>query len=141
MSTEPALEDADDAPDRLVALDESRLRATQRSNSAVQDLLGAIFAADEHDAVDAEPEAEAAGPTPLAALDTAHSALLRDLASRERTTRPDLERAAARFGVLPDGALDVINEAALDLTDELVIEVLDDESVMVDSAIYEEMCA
>ena len=141
VSTELALEDADDAPDRLVALDESRLRATQRSNSAVQDLLGAIFAADEHDAVDAEPEAEAAGPTPLAALDTAHSALLRDLASRERTTRPDLERAAARFGVLPDGALDVINEAALDLTDELVIEVLDDESVMVDSAIYEEMCA
>lgn len=130
--------DGDGAPERLVALDEDRLGETQRANRAVQDLLGAIFADEEDEDVAPAP---AATPTTVPSLDAAHSALLHDLASREITTRPQLERAAARCGVLPDGALDVINEAALDLADDFVIEVHDDESVTVDSAIYEEMRA
>ena len=66
---------------------------------------------------------------------------MRELAGRDHTSRRDLELAAASHGVLPDGALDVINEAALDLTGDLVIETHDDESVTVDPDAYEEMCA
>lgn len=129
-------------PEPLVALDESRLRATQRSNSAVQDLLSAIFADEEDDEhTEPTPATSVEPDDTIATLDSAHSALLRQLATREHTSRPELERAAARYGVLPDGAVEVINEAALDLTDDPVIEELDNESVTVDSAIYEEMCA
>ncbi|MEJ2862829.1 tellurite resistance TerB family protein [Actinomycetospora flava] len=129
--------------ERLVAVDETRLRQRQADNLAVQDLLGAIFADVEDEADEPEPAVvdTAAGATGIATLDATHSALLRELAGRGQSSRQDLEALAARHGVLPDGAVDVINEAALDSTEEPVIEVHDDESVTVDSAIYEEMRA
>jgi uncharacterized tellurite resistance protein B-like protein len=126
---------------RLVQVDEDRLRVRQADNQRVQSLLTAIFADQEPAELDDEAPAPVTPESEIAHLDAAHFALLSDLLSRGTTARPDLERVAGRWGVLPDGALDVINEAALDLTEEPVIEVHDDESVTVDSAIYEEMRA
>ena len=138
---EPLVE-PEEKPERLVQVDEERLRQRQADNEMARTLLTAIFDDDEDE--DDEPvpdEAPPAAGDAIATLDAAHSALLRDLAGREQTSRRDLELAAARHGVLPDGALDVINEAALDLTEDPVIEFHDDESVTVDPDVYEEMCA
>ncbi len=129
---------------RLVQVDEDRLKERQADNHTVQTLLGAIFADDDGDEHEEAAPAEQSTTPPsgtIASLDTAHSALLRDLAGCDRTSRRDLERAAARHGVLPDGALDVINEAALDLTEDPVVDIHDDESVTIDPDIYQEMRA
>lgn len=135
---EPLVE-TDDRPERLVPVDEERLSARQADNEMVRSLLTAIFEDD-----DAEPGpvgAPAVAGDVVATLDPAHSALLRDLAGRGHTTRRELEAAAAQYGVLPDGALDVINEAALDRTEDPVVDIHDDESVTVDLDVYQEMCA
>ena len=140
LGLDPASADADlgiaPAPELTVSLDEHRLRATQASNNDVRDLLSAIFDDEEETGTPPPPDVTAVGT-----LDARHSALLADLAARGRATRADLEALASRHGVLPDGALDVINEAALDLTEEPVVEIEDDDSVTIAAGIYEEMRA
>ncbi|WP_308816678.1 TerB N-terminal domain-containing protein [Pseudonocardia alni] len=135
---------------RTVSLDEVRLARTQASNADVRALLGAIFADPDEDESDEPAEAAAgdgAAPAPVddgrrvGPLDGRHSTLLLDLAEAGEWSRSDWEAACARIGVLPDGALDVVNEAAYDLADDVVIELLDDGSVVVDTDILEEMRA
>ena len=53
-------------------------------------------------------------PAGLAGLDAAHSGLLRRLAAKTVWPRIEVERLAGELGLLPDGALEVINEAAFD---------------------------
>ena len=50
----------------------------------------------------------------VAGLDGAHSGLLRTLAQRDRWSAAELADLAGGFGVLPAGALDVLNEAGID---------------------------
>jgi uncharacterized tellurite resistance protein B-like protein len=140
LTPDEPLAEPGERPERLVQVDEERLSATQANNEMVRSLLTAIFDGEDEDDAPAPVVPAAAGDT-IAALDVAHSALLRDLAQRHHTRRRDLEIAAAEHGVLPDGALDVINEAALDRTEDLVVELHGDESVTVDPDVYEEMCA
>ncbi|GAA4972368.1 TerB N-terminal domain-containing protein [Pseudonocardia tropica] len=135
---------------RTVSLDEARLARTQASNADVRALLGAIFADPDEDESEEPTEAatgDGAAPGPVVdgrrvgPLDGRHSTLLLDLAEAGEWSRSDWEAACARVGVLPDGALDVVNEAAHDLADDVVIELLDDGSVVVDTDILEEMRA
>lgn len=129
---------------RAVSLDEGRLARTQASNADVRALLGAIFADP-----DDEPEPQDEPPAPagdtgaerIGPLDDRHSTLLRELAAAGTWSRAELERACARLAVLPDGALDVVNEASYDLVGDPVIELQDDGSVVVDTDVLEEMRA
>ncbi|WP_344019666.1 TerB N-terminal domain-containing protein [Pseudonocardia kongjuensis] len=156
---EPSPAVAPAGPPRLVALDEERLARTQASNADVRALLGAIFADDDDEAGDeADDEADdiaedAAGehhsgpgsaPSPVelvGSLDQRHSALLFELAEAGAWTRPELEQACSRLAVLPDGALDVVNEAAFDIVGDPVIELKDGGAVAVDREVLEEMRA
>lgn len=92
---------------------DSRILASKRAETrAVSALLGEIFGGAE-----AEPAADAPAdelPT-CAGLDGPHSALLRTLATRASWTRAELEASAEGLGLLPDGALDALNEAAFDI--------------------------
>ena len=129
---------------RAVSLDENRLARTQASNASVRDMLGAIFADDEDpedDRPEPAPAVPEAGEARIGALDARHSSLLRELADAGTWTRPELERACARLAVLPDGALDVVNEASYDLVGDPVIELQDDGAVVVDTDVLEEMRA
>lgn len=134
---------------RAVSLDEERLARTQASNADVRALLGAIFADDEDEAMPeqaatpepaAPPEPEPSGQR-IGPLDVRHSSLLNELAGAGSWSRPELERVCARLAVLPDGALDVVNEASYYLVGDPVIELLDDGSVAVDTDVLEEMRA
>ena len=49
-------------------------------------------------------------------LDAAHTGLLRDLGERRAWFRSEVDVLCRRYGLLPDGALDILNEAALDRT-------------------------
>jgi len=55
-----------------------------------------------------------------------HIALLRELAGSTTWSRQDFDALAEKHGLLPGGALDVLNEAALEVADDLVLEGEDD---------------
>lgn len=105
--------------------------------AAVSALLASIFTDD--GPAEAAPEAPAGPDTARhdsASLDTAHSRLLGDLAARSSWSRADFAELAARHGVLPSGALDLINEVAMEAAGEPVIEG-DDELIVNDDALRE----
>jgi len=69
-------------------------------------------------------------------LDEAHSRLLGELATRSSWSRADFAELATRHGVMPSGALDVINEVAMEIAGEPVVEG-DDEFTVNDDALRE----
>jgi hypothetical protein len=95
---------------------------------AVSTLLAGIF-------VDDGP-ATGTPPTGDAGLDRAHSSLLSELATRSSWSRADFVELAAKHGVMPSGALDVINEMAMETVGEPVVEG-DDELTVNDDALRE----
>jgi TerB-C domain len=121
-----------------VRLSQAVVTRTLAETEAVSALLTGIFADDGpragRDAVreataeatlEATPDADTgrpAGTSLPAALDGVHSRLLRELATRSFWSRSDLAELAAGYGVLPSGALDVINEVAMEIAGEPVVE-------------------
>jgi len=105
---------------RPVALDMGRVEARLAQTATVSALLSSIFAEDEP-ILPREVGAGSEGRAGLG-LDQAHSALLRALSARPSWTRIDLEALAAEHSLLPDGAIDAINEASMELCGEPVCE-------------------
>lgn len=105
---------AETAPGHTVApirLDLDRIEQKLAETSAVSALLADIFIEDEPSHLPAPPPESV---TRVAGLDSQHSAFARALSARAIWTRGDLESLAATFRLLPDGAIDTINEAALE---------------------------
>ena len=104
--------------------------------AAVSTLLASIFT-DEGAAANAPavPRDEA-GQDCRRGLDQAHSRLLRELATGSSWSRADFAELAAKHGVMPSGALDVINEVAMERAGELVVEG-DDELTVNGEALQE----
>ncbi|MGH9021637.1 MAG: TerB N-terminal domain-containing protein [Acidimicrobiia bacterium] len=98
--------------------DAGLVRAKLQETETVAALLGEIFAAEDEPAVPVPP---AAGDR-VAGLDAAHTRLLRLLSAHARWTRAGFRAAAASVGLLPDGALDVLNESALETCGDVVCE-------------------
>lgn len=126
-------------PGHLVALDLATIETKLAETAHVGALLGSIFAQDEendagraaatsavHASADGGEPAAAPQPVasdaPVAGLGAAYSALLRDLGARPTWSRSEYEDLAHRYAVMPDGAVDVLNEAAIEATDEPVLE-------------------
>lgn len=108
-------------------LDHAAIERKQRETAAVTELLTGIFAEDE------PAHAPATSPAGGAAgLDAPHAALLRRLAERPRWQRAEVEALAAELRLLPDGALEAINDAAFELCGAPVCE--GDEAIDVDQA-------
>jgi hypothetical protein len=97
------------------------VRAKLEETETVAALLGEIFAAEDHPVVPA-PAPVGAGDDQIGGLDAAHTRLLRTLSGHASWTRADFRAAAASVGLLPDGALDVLNEAALETCGDVVCE-------------------
>ncbi len=117
------------APESGVQLSEELISRKMIETAAVSTLLASIFT-DEDPAPSgpARPPGEA-GPDRPPGLDQAHCKLLGELATRSLWSRADFAELAARHGVMPSGALDVINEVALETTGEPVVEGDDDLTV------------
>jgi len=144
IPTPPAVEDA--IPNTAgvatpsltgLALDEAAIAEKLAQTAQVSALLSSIFVDDEQ-VVGSAPAAGApdtasrpvapsfADVEPVAGLDAAHSALLRELATRETWTQAEYHELARRFGVMPAGAVDALNEAAIDVSGEPVLDGDDD---------------
>lgn len=127
---------SDQAPPAGVELDRTTVMHKITESTATAMLLNAIF-----DPGDDQEQARttASGTDQIASLDATHSALLRALATRPSWTTDEFASLAAAHGVLPAGALDVLNEVAIDATGAPVIE--DGDTLAVDNDVLLELLA
>ena len=143
-SPHAAEEEAEAGP---LVLDRGRIERTLTETRAVSTLLSTIFA--EEDGAAAGPattgaeqpssEGPAADGALVGGLDVPHSELVRALAGRPVWERGDFEELAATHRLLPDGALDRINEAAYDACDAPLLE--GDDPLELDPDVLEELLA
>jgi len=115
---------------RGVLLSQETISSKITETNAVGTLLAAIF-------VDDEPVAAAAGPDGAPGLDPAHRDLLRELGTRASWARTDFAALAARYGVLPNGAVDLLNEVAMETAGEPVCE--GDGDLVINSEVLQEL--
>lgn len=132
----------DDRPhgtSNVVAIDVSRLERIRRETQAVSSLLSDIFVEDAAEApVSGHPPPVGAAVAPAAAsmnppneevfagLDPAHAELLAHLLARGSFSRETFDQEARSRKLLPDGAVETINEWAFDQLGEALLEGDDD---------------
>ncbi len=117
-----------------VTLDMARVGAKLRETQAVSALLGGVFADD-----DSPVAAPALVEPAVAGLDGAHTALLRTLQGRASMARLEFEGVTRGLGLLPDGAVDTINDAAFDRVGQPIVE--GEDPLTIDGPALEEMLA
>ncbi|NEA21987.1 hypothetical protein G3I70_05695 [Actinomadura bangladeshensis] len=113
-----ALPPPPEAPAPAVKLDAALLAARIAEAAEVSALLGSVFG-DEPPAAPPPPPPDV---PPVAGLDGPHSRLIRALPDQPLMERAAWEDLAAAHRVMPDGAIDRLNEAAYEATGEPVIE-------------------
>ncbi|GAA3164020.1 TerB N-terminal domain-containing protein [Blastococcus jejuensis] len=118
-----------------VQLDAATVAAKLAETSAVAALLGSIFTDDDAPKPTPPP---ATGPC-FAGLDAAHSTLLTVLAGRDSWARAELEVECAALGLLPDGAVDTLNEAAYERVGDPFVD--GEDPITVDPGVAQEMQA
>lgn len=106
------------APASTIRIDAARLARTQRETQAVSALLANIF---EEDA-SFPPELAPAASGSLAGLDAAHAELVELLEIKGSLPRLEFEQRAKDLKLLPDGAIERINDWAFDRFEEAIIE-------------------
>jgi tellurite resistance protein len=102
---------------RGISIDAARLARTRRDTEAVSALLSDIFAEEV-----VEPQLAPAEPAALEGLDGPHTELVELLELRGSMTRSEFERHAKEMRLLPDGAIERINDWSFDRFDEPLIE-------------------
>lgn len=93
----------------------AKIRAETESVSA---MLASIFT----EAVAEPEEATPASNSPLTGLDSEHAALLNRLVMRPEWVRQEFEAIAVSLNLMPDGALEAINEWAFDRYGDALVE-------------------
>ncbi|SDG20452.1 Uncharacterized conserved protein, tellurite resistance protein B (TerB) family [Lentzea fradiae] len=123
-------------PAGAIRLDPALVEAKMRESAAVAALLADVFD-DEPDETAPQPPAPVVEVELVGPLDAAHSTLLRKLAAHPSWSRADFDALCAETALLPEGALDVLNEAAIEVADEPVVEDDGDKLVINDYAMGE----
>ncbi|MGI8928964.1 MAG: TerB N-terminal domain-containing protein [Candidatus Limnocylindrales bacterium] len=119
-----------------IVLDMERVEAKLRETQAVSLLLGGVFV----DEAEPQPANQELPPeATVAGLDSQHSGLLRALRGRDHLARAELEALVRLYRLLPDGAIDTINDAAFDSVGHPIVEA--DDPILIDTEALEEMLA
>lgn len=116
-------------------LDAALVQAKLAETATVSALLHDIFAEEPEPPAERPPEQQPVAS--VAGLDAAHSALLRALAASPTWSKDEFDALAGQHGLLPAGALDVLNEAALETADDLVL--LGDDDLELDPDVLQEL--
>lgn len=116
-------------------IDEEKLARIEAETAVVSSLLAGIFAADE----ESEPVVveEPAGDSRFEGLDTAHSELLAWILENDSVTREAFEGEASKYKLLPDGAIEAINEWGVETIGEVILD--GDDVIMIDEDIRDEL--
>ena len=118
-------------------LDMAAVQAKIAESSQVATMLAGIFVDEQAPA----PSKRVQVPSTalVAGLDSKHSALFRRLSGRQSWSRADFDALASECGVMPDGAIDSLNEAALDACAAAMIE--GDDPVTIEHTVYQELAS
>lgn len=120
LPASPADEVNSRADGRKVTIDPERLRRRRAETQEVSRLLSTIFVEDEP-ATGATPPA--AGTSAYSGLDPAHGILLASIANAGGAlSRSQFDEAAKRLALLPDGAIETLNDWAFGQFDEPMID-------------------
>jgi tellurite resistance protein len=103
-----------------IRIDNRKLADVQRDTAAVAQILSGIFIDDPHPAEAGRSEGSAA-PSP-SGLDAEHIQLVIYLKNNGEVGRSDFEEAARALKLLPDGAIERINDWSFDRFDEPLLE-------------------
>jgi len=132
----PSPKPAKPETEKRLVLDAEKIRATRQASERIAGVLAEIFE-------DEDPAERVPGPEPqddglcIGGLDAPHSTFLRHLAERPSWKRDEIEQLAERFGVMPDGALELINDAAIESCGDPLLE--GHEVIEIDQEIAKEM--
>jgi hypothetical protein len=104
----------------------SRMAETERASSLLAEIFtgedtSSFTALDDPMATQTPPGESQGAPV----LDELHRSFLMRLAERESWPRSEVDGLAAELGLMPDGALEIVNEAAFDAVHEAACEVGD----------------
>lgn len=110
-----------EANGRSVSIDTFRLARIREETTRVSALLATIFTDDEVDATPSVLPARAAASSSFEGLDGPHSVLLERLMAG-RLARNDFEAVAAELRLMPEGAMETINEWSFDRFGDAVLE-------------------
>jgi tellurite resistance protein len=127
-------------PAAPVTLDPELIRAKLAETEQAATFLAGIFTGENTSSFTAlsataapqgPPSPQAARPVPQG-LDAAHRSFLARLAERPSWPRSEVTRIAAGLGLMPDGALEIVNEAAFELAGDPATEGSDPVEVNTD---------
>lgn len=107
-----------DEEEEGVVLDFDKIDSVMAETTEVRNVLGEIFAAEEEDAGEESMHVEEVLPR----LDVRHSNLVLIFEKIESCTRSRFVQEAEQQGLMPAGALEVINDAAFELCGEPLLE-------------------
>jgi tellurite resistance protein len=103
-----------------VDLDMNIVNAKLEETATVAQILGDIFDEEEFDEIPKVKKQEEKNT--IGSLDIAHSMFLLELVKQPKWSRSSFESLANQHGLLPDGAIDLINDTAFEICDEPLLE-------------------
>ena len=107
-------------PDGAVRLDAEKVASVMANTARVSSILGQIFQEEESEDDDGEDIAVLGGE--FAGLDEKHSAFLGELISRPHWDAQEYNLLASQFRLLPQGAVETVNEWSFNRFGDLLIE-------------------
>lgn len=122
----------DEPKAKAASLDAALIAAIRDDTERVSSVLGEIFSTDE----DVSDEVIAAHvlPSSMAGLDPKHAILVEQIIQREHWTDDEFDEIVGKQGLMPSGALEVVNEWAFDKFDEALLDEYDGYDVSPDIA-------
>ena len=123
-----------------VDLDMKVVLTKLKETAEVSQILGDIFQEDTEEAgeqIVPSTDKQKSIPKTIGSLDSEHSELLMQLIKQPEWSREAFEALAEKHDLLPDGALDMINDAAYEICDEPLID--GDDPILVDMDVAKEM--
>lgn len=118
-----------------VQLDMARVQAQIAESARVSAVLAGIFRGEE----DVPPPAPTPAVTSVAGLDAPHSMMIGRLRDVGSVGRAEWDALCVELGILPDGAIDTLNEAAFDRVGDPLL--TGDDPIHLDSDVYRSLLA
>jgi hypothetical protein len=117
---------------KTASLDAARIAAIRNDTERVSSVLGEIFSTEED--VSDEANAVHALPSSMAGLNPKHAMLVEKIIQREHWTKEDFDETVGKQGLMPSGALEVLNEWAFEKFNEALLDEYDGYDVSPDIA-------
>ena len=124
-------------PENPLSLDADRVAAVMTNTARVSALLSEIFQDEEREEEPAEELGQAENE--FGGLDEKHAAFLGELISRPHWGEEEYRKLARQFRLLPDGAMETVNEWSHERFGDLLI--VEDDGYMINIEINEEILA